>query len=140
VVGLVAGVLYVGASAFTLRVLKIDDPLDASAVHVFCGAWGLFAGGMFCNPALLAAYIPGTFAAPAEPVGGFVYGVGGKLLACQLTEIAAVTAWVVGNTFPLFMLLKFFGILRVPVDQEEDGIDVSHHGGAAYPEEKVSKV
>ena len=30
-----------------LQALKIDDPVDASPVHGFCGAWGIIAAGLF---------------------------------------------------------------------------------------------
>ena len=41
IIGILSGWVYVGASRLMSHVLKIDDPLDAVAVHGFCGAWGL---------------------------------------------------------------------------------------------------
>ena len=40
VISLLAGPLYLGASNLVLR-CRIDDVLDASAVHLFCGVWGV---------------------------------------------------------------------------------------------------
>ena len=37
-IGIVAGWVYLGASALILR-LKIDDAMDAIPVHIFGGAW-----------------------------------------------------------------------------------------------------
>ena len=34
---------------------------------------------------------------------------------------------------PLWLLLKFTGLLRVDAAHETAGLDVSHHGGSAYP-------
>jgi hypothetical protein len=31
------------------------------------------------------------------------------------------------------MIMKKVGILRVPPEEETLGLDVSHHGGSAYP-------
>ena len=31
--------------------------------------------------------------------------------------------------------MKVFGLLRVPPEQEHEGLDISHHGGSAYPKE-----
>ena len=30
--------------------LKIDDVVDASPVHLFCGIWGTLAAGIFATP------------------------------------------------------------------------------------------
>jgi ammonia channel protein AmtB len=46
-IGLISGIVYVAASRLVSHVLKIDDPLDAVAVHAFCGAWGLIAAALF---------------------------------------------------------------------------------------------
>jgi len=48
VIGIVAGWLYLGASTLMLR-LKIDDAVDAIPVHMFGGAWGVIATGLFSN-------------------------------------------------------------------------------------------
>jgi Amt family ammonium transporter len=125
-IGLVGGVVYVGASDFVLRVLRIDDPLDATAIHVFGAMWGLLAGGAFANPALIQQL--GGFAHMGP--GGFLYpGAGGALLACQLVEICVVLVWTLLIMAPLFLVLNHFEILRVPPEIEEDGLDSSHHGG-----------
>ena len=47
VIGLLSGLIYVGCSKFIVNVLKVDDPLDAAAVHGFCGFWGLIAAALF---------------------------------------------------------------------------------------------
>ena len=30
--------------------MKIDDVVDASPVHLFCGIWGTLAAGLFAHP------------------------------------------------------------------------------------------
>lgn len=47
-IGIVAGWIYIAASAFIVR-LKIDDAVDAIAVHLFGGAWGVISAGLFSN-------------------------------------------------------------------------------------------
>lgn len=56
IIGLISGVVYVFSSKLVSNVLKVDDPLDAAAVHGFCGAWGLIAAALFAakEPTLLA--------------------------------------------------------------------------------------
>ena len=38
--------------------LKIDDVVDASPVHLFCGVWGLLAAPIFCNKDIFDATFP----------------------------------------------------------------------------------
>jgi Ammonium Transporter Family len=57
IIGATAGGVYVFASWFVLHVLRVDDPLDAVAVHCFCGAWGLLTVSAFAHgPNVRAAY------------------------------------------------------------------------------------
>merc|ERR1711939_667765 len=50
VIGLIGGAVYQGASML-MQKLKIDDVVDAFAVHGATGFWGLVALGFFGNPA-----------------------------------------------------------------------------------------
>ncbi len=38
-----------GSNTRLLCRLRIDDPLDASPIHLFCGMWGLFSTGLFAT-------------------------------------------------------------------------------------------
>lgn len=40
VIGVVAGLVYLGGSWLLIR-LKIDDPLDSAPIHLGGGAWGV---------------------------------------------------------------------------------------------------
>lgn len=44
----VAGMVYLGG-AWLLRVLKIDDPMETTAVHLGGGIWGMIAVGFFAT-------------------------------------------------------------------------------------------
>ena len=56
-IGFLSGFVYVGASKLVSHVLKVDDPLDAAAVHGFTGAWGLIAAALFAHePNVLSSY------------------------------------------------------------------------------------
>ena len=54
IIGIIGGWIYLSASALILR-LKIDDAVDAIPVHLFGGAWGLIAAGLFSNERRMAA-------------------------------------------------------------------------------------
>lgn len=49
VIGALAGPIYLGA-AWLVHALRIDDPLNAAAVHLLPGCWGLVAAGFFATP------------------------------------------------------------------------------------------
>lgn len=40
---------------------------------------------------------------------------------------------------PFFLLLKKLNLFRVSPEVEAQGLDVSHHGGSAYPHELAAK-
>jgi len=132
VIGAIGAAVYYGFSAL-IKKLKIDDPLDASAVHGACGAWGVIAAGLFAKQ----KYVLNDYGCEggADDYGAF-YGGGGKQLGNQIAGVLAIIAWVGSTSAILFGSLKAAGVLRVPVEEEEVGLDTSHHGGSAYNFEK----
>jgi Amt family ammonium transporter len=88
------------------------------------------ATGLFTSPGLVAnAY--GT-----ENYGWFYnWGMGngtGKLLAVEIVGVLFIIGWVGLIMIPYFMLLNAMGLFRVDALEEEVGLDISHHKGAAY--------
>lgn len=133
IIGVIAGFVYVGSSYFVAHIIKVDDPLDAVAVHAFCGAWGLIAAAAFADERLteVAGYDP------SENAFGFIMGGDGKLLVTAIVGIVTITAWVLGHMIPFFMLTRVLGLLRVSAAEEHEGLDITHHGGTAYPTDMV---
>ncbi|MDQ2678954.1 MAG: ammonium transporter [Actinomycetota bacterium] len=124
VIGLVAGVLVIFAVDFFDKVLKVDDPVGAIAVHGVCGAWGVVAVGLFSATEVEGFWKKGLF-----------YGGGFDQLGPQLIGVVSIAAFV-GVT----MTLIFFGIkatvgLRVSEQEEIEGLDIHEHGYAGYGEE-----
>ena len=129
IIGLVAGWVYVGASGLLVK-LKIDDAVDAIPVHFFNGMWGCIATGLFAEPgrAAAAGYTNGR---------GWFYSWGdgdgeANLLLCEICGILFIIAWTVGIMAPFFTVLNVLGMFRVDPLEEEVGLDISHHKGAAY--------
>jgi Amt family ammonium transporter len=119
IIGFVGGCLYVAAS-FGIRKAGIDDPLDAFAIHGACGAWGVFATGLF------------------HTTSGAFYGGGGTLLGWQVVGIVVIAGWSALFSCLIFGLLSLCAGLRVTDDEEESGVDHHHHGGSAYAFNEVS--
>lgn len=130
ITGLIGGLIYFAASRFLIW-MEIDDVVDASPVHLFCGIWGTIAAGLFANPDNYnAAYGVVTSCGLFYTAG--CKGTGGKQLAANLVFILAVIGWVTITIGPLFLLLRVFGLLRVDAQHEKLGLDKVEHGGEAY--------
>lgn len=113
-IGFLCGILVVVACEFIDRVLKVDDPVGAVAVHAVCGSFGTLAVGLFATE------------------GGLLYGGGWNLLATQAIGVATVFAWTLTTAFVLFSILKATVGLRVSAAEEVHGLDLGEHGIEAY--------
>jgi Amt family ammonium transporter len=128
IIGLVAGLLVVGAVLFVERVLKVDDPPGAVAVHAVCGLWGLLSLGLFAD----GSYGDG-FNGVAGTVRGLFYGGGWGQLGAQAISIVVVVAWAFGLMYTFFRIQKRIQGIRVSKDEEMIGLDVPEMGVPAYP-------
>jgi Amt family ammonium transporter len=119
IIGLIAGVLVVCAVEFIDKVLKVDDPVGASSVHLVCGIFGTLAVGIWGN---------------AEEAGilGLLHGGGFSQLGVQLAGVLAVGAWAACTSLVLFLLIKLVFGLRVSAREELIGLDLSEHQSEAY--------
>jgi len=125
-IGAIGALVYNGTSALILM-LKLDDVVDAFAVHGACGIWGCIAASLFATERNYAL----AYGHQADQWGLF-YGGGGKLLAANLIFILAVLAWTAALTFGVFAGLKVTIGIRVSEEVEMAGMDVSKHGGTAF--------
>jgi len=123
-IGIISGWVYVLASKLLVK-LKIDDAVDAIPVHGFCGAWGCIATGIFGSTSRI------SFAYGIDGTGGILYGKG-NLIAVEVIGVLLITVWCAAVMTPFFLLLNAMGMLRVDPLEEQVGLDISHHKGAAY--------
>ncbi|KAL7153237.1 hypothetical protein ABFS83_04G153200 [Erythranthe nasuta] len=130
VCGFFAAWVLIGLNILALK-LKIDDPLEAAQLHGGCGAWGLIFTGLFAKEEfIIQAYDSGLIGASRS--SGLLMGGGWGLIGAQLVELLAIVGWVSLTMGPLFYLLHWLGILRISMDDEVAGLDISSHGGYAY--------
>merc|ERR1712070_1219630 len=134
-IGFVAAFVYYGSSQMLLK-LKIDDVLEASPVHFFCGAWGCLSVGFFATETFVNNPEHGAYAGDEDNdksgnYGAF-YGGGGQQLGTQIVGVLAIASWTCGLSALMFFAMSKAGILRVSPDDENRGLDESHHGGGAY--------
>jgi Amt family ammonium transporter len=131
IIGFIGCFVYVGWSKLMI-LMKVDDPVDAVAVHGACGVWGCLAVGIFAEGSII------NLAYGAVPGCTFVGNANGFQFATQLVGVLAIIAWVTLIMLPFFFALKACNFLRVPIEHEEQGLDVSEHGGhSAFTADKT---
>lgn len=126
-IGLIAGPVLVFGLVFVERVLKVDDPVGAVAVHGFNGMWGTLAVGLFAAPAVGALTGMGDTA-------GLFYGGGVSQFGIQAVGAVAVSAWAFVTMGALFFIMKKTIGIRVSPKEELEGLDIAEHFTSSYPE------
>jgi len=123
VIGACAGIIVVWGIHFIERVLKVDDPVGAVAVHGINGAFGTICVGLFARDDVDGFWSQGLF-----------YGGGADQLVSQLIGVLSVFAWVSLTSYLLFTVLKHTVGLRVTEEEELAGLDILEHGSPGYGE------
>lgn len=95
-IGWAAGLVYQLAS-MTVSKFKIDDVVDAFAVHGACGIWGVLALGLFGHP----------------DAGGNGIFHGGDQFQTQIGAALLIIGWVAPLSALIFLPLKLLGVLRM---------------------------
>ncbi|KAJ4969410.1 hypothetical protein NE237_016111 [Protea cynaroides] len=123
--GFVAAWVLIGCNKLAEK-FKYDDPLEAAQLHGGCGAWGIIFTALFARE----AYVHEVYA-EGRPYGLFMGG-GGKLLAAHVIQILVIVGWVSATMGTLFYVLHRLKLLRISVEDEISGMDLTRHGGFAY--------
>jgi len=115
-IGVIAGLIVVFVVEFLDKVVRIDDPVGAVAVHGACGAAGTIMTGIFCKTEIL------------EGMGMSRM----QFIGIQTLGVAAVIVYVAIMAFIIFKLLDKMHGLRVSDQEQIDGLDKHEHGMSAY--------
>ncbi len=107
---------------------KLDDSLDAFAVHGVGGFTGAILTGVFSNTAAKTAGINSAM------VDGPLAGGGFGLVLTQFKVTATVAIYTFVVSFILCSVLKAVMGLRASEEAEDRGLDLSLHGEDAYAE------
>ena len=113
IIGCGGGVVLAVVSDLLVK-YRVDDPLDATTVHGACGFWGIMSIGLFSKDS------------------GIFYGGDGRQLWVQFIGAASISLWSGGLNATLYLVLKYFKILRTSPSEEESGMDHADCGGSAY--------
>ena len=106
-IGLIAGVIVV-LSVALLDKCKLDDPVGAIPVHLFCGIWGTLAVGI------------------VGELAGF------QQFMVQLACVGIAGLFCVVGATIITLFVKGIAGLRVDEKEEDEGLDIAEHGTGAY--------
>ncbi|AJI95345.1 ammonia channel [Yersinia ruckeri] len=119
IIGLVGGVAGLWGVVLLKKWLRVDDTCDVFGVHGVCGIVGCILTGVFT----------------ASSFGGTGYATGvtmGHQVGVQLFSVGVCILWSAVVAFIAFKIADVIVGLRVPEEQEREGLDVNSHGENAY--------
>ncbi|MDW5500549.1 ammonium transporter AmtB [Pseudomonas lundensis] len=119
IIGLVGGIAGLWGVVTLKKWLNVDDTCDVFGVHGVCGIVGCLLTGVFTS-----ASLGGT---------GYAEGVTmGHQVLIQLLSVVITLVWSGVAAFIAFKVAGAIVGLRVPEEQEREGLDVNSHGESAY--------
>ncbi|SFC60782.1 ammonium transporter [Massilia yuzhufengensis] len=127
VMGLLAGVICLWGVTGLKRLLGADDTLDVFGVHGVGGILGALLTGVFASPALGGQGIWDYIANK----GSADYSIASQVWV-QAQAVGITIVWSGVVAFIAFKLVDIVIGLRVPAEQEREGLDITSHGESAY--------
>jgi Amt family ammonium transporter len=126
VIGLLAGVVCFWGVNGLKKLLGADDALDVFGVHGVGGILGSVLTGVFASPSLGGT---GVYDYVANAVGP--YDMAAQVTS-QLWGVGTVIVWSGIVAFICYKIVDILVGLRVPEDEEREGLDITAHGESAY--------
>ncbi|MGV7208398.1 ammonium transporter [Oxalobacteraceae bacterium A2-2] len=127
VMGLLAGVICLWGVNGLKRLLGADDSLDVFGVHGVGGILGALLTGVFAAPKLGGQ---GIFDYVANKASAD-YDIGAQVLV-QATGVGTTILWSGIVSVIAYKLVDIVIGLRVPEEDEREGLDITSHGESAY--------
>ena len=130
VIGLGAGLVCLWGVNGLKKMLGADDSLDVFGVHALGGIFGALMTGVFNSPSLggpgyVSDWVTGKVITAAE------FSISSQLWI-QFKGVALTFVWSAVVAFICYKLVDLTIGLRVPEEEEREGLDVTSHGEAAY--------
>ncbi len=126
VIGLLAGVICLWGVNGLKRLIGADDSLDVFGVHGVGGMLGAILTGVFADPSLGGT---GVYDYVLNKVGD--YDMTAQVIS-QLWGVGTVIVWSGVVSLVAFKLVDMVIGLRVPEEEEREGLDITSHGESAY--------
>jgi len=126
IIGLLAGVVCLWGVNGLKHLLGADDSLDVFGVHGVGGILGAILTGVFAAPSLGGT---GVYDYVANAVGD--YDMSAQVIS-QLWGVGTAIVWSGIVSVVAFKVVDLLIGLRVPEDEEREGLDITSHGESAY--------
>lgn len=126
VIGTLAGIVCLWGVNGLKKLLGADDSLDVFGVHGVGGILGAILTGVFVDPALGGT---GVYDYVANKVGDF--DMTAQVIS-QLWGVGTVVVWSGVVSIVAYKLVDIVIGLRVPEEEEREGLDLTSHGETAY--------
>ena len=130
IIGVIAGFVCLWGVHGLKRLLKADDSLDVFGVHGVGGILGALLTGVFNSPNLggpsaVADWVTvGMIAPDAYSIAGQVW--------IQAKAVMLTVVWSAVVSVIAYKIVDLVIGLRVPEDDEREGLDITSHGETAY--------
>jgi len=126
IIGLLAGVVCLWGVNGLKKMLGADDSLDVFGVHGVGGILGAILTGVFADPALGGTGVYDYVANAVAP-----YDMGAQFIA-QAKGVLTCIVWSGVVSVAAFKIVDLVIGLRVPEEEEREGLDLTSHGESAY--------
>jgi len=128
VIGLLAGVVCLWGVNGLKRLIGADDSLDVFGVHGVGGIMGALLTGVFAAPSLGGQ---GIFDYVTNKMSADPYSILDQVTT-QATAVGITIVWSAVVSVVAYKLVDVIVGLRVPEDEEREGLDITSHGESAY--------
>jgi Amt family ammonium transporter len=129
-IGLIAGAVCLWGVSGLKRLLKADDSLDVFGVHAVGGILGALLTGVFASPDLggpgyVADWVTAAMVKPAD------YSIMTQVWV-QAKAVGITIVWSGVVAFAAYKIADVLIGMRVPEEEEREGLDITAHGESAY--------
>jgi Amt family ammonium transporter len=127
VIGIAAGLVCLWGVNGLKHMLKVDDTLDVFGVHAVGGILGALLTGIFVSPDLGGPSVVSDWVTGKTEYPGYM-----AQLIIQAKAVGVTIVWSGVVAYISYKIVDMTIGLRVPEEQEREGLDISSHGESAY--------
>ena len=127
VIGTAAGLVCLWGVNGLKRIIGADDTLDVFGVHAVGGILGALLTGIFVSPALGGPGVVSDWVTGKTDFPGYL-----AQLWIQAKAVGITIVWSAVVAFVSYKIVDMAVGLRVPEEDEREGLDISSHGESAY--------